>query len=242
MKILLEIRKELQKRSEERLISRKHKFFQCHKGGYGEGDKFLGVDNPNLRAVAKVYRNICIKEITALICSEYHEERLLSLLIMDLQYTHADKKRSLNPTLQQKLYTLYLEKISHINNWDLVDLSAPNIIGKYLLNKDDRKTLYSLATSNNLWQERIAILSTLTFIRNKDFTDTFKLAEYFLPHPHDLMHKAIGWMLREIGKKDLTAEETFLTKHYQQIPRTSLRYAIEKFPENKRQKYLKGKI
>lgn len=242
--MLKTIRRNLKERSEERLVARKNKFFQNFKGGYGEGDYFLGVDNPNLRAVAKEYKDIASTEIiTKLLHSKYHEERLVGLVIMERQFDKACKKKSYNPEKQHELYELYLKEIKFINNWDLVDLSSSQIVGRYLVDrKDDRKVLYELSKTNNLWQERIAIISTHAFIRRNDFNDTLKLAKHFLHHQHDLMHKAVGWMLREIGNRDLDTELDFLKSNsYQSIPRTCLRYAIEKFPEDLRLKYLKGK-
>ena len=240
--MLKEIRKTLRARSKDRLITRKYTYFQSFPGGYGEGDEFLGVDNPNLREVAREYRDkIGLKVIRQLLHSEYHEERLLALIILERKFDRACKKKTLDEKLQQDIYELYLQEKKAINNWDLVDLSSSQILGRYLLPRENRSILYELAESGDLWQERIAIISTHAFIRAGDFTDTLKLAARFLQHPHDLMHKAVGWMLREVGKKDLNTELNFLRNHhYNTIPRTTLRYAIEKFPEDLRQQYLKG--
>lgn len=240
--MLNEICEALKARSEDRLIERKYKFFQAYKGGYGEGDHFLGVDNPNVREVANEFQSQAnFKIIKKLLHSKYHEVRFAGLIIMERQFDKACKNRTLDKEKQERIYKLYIDEINAINNWDLVDLSAPHILGRYLLDKSDRSILYCLADTGELWKERISILSTLAFIRNKDFKDTLKLASKFLHHNHDLMHKAVGWMLREIGKKDFETEVEFLKKNkYNTIPRTTLRYSIEKFPEVIRQQYLKG--
>ncbi len=240
--MLNEIYDALKARSEDRLIKRKYKFFQAFKGGYGEGDHFLGVDNPNVRKVANEFKSQAdFKVIMKLLHSKYHEMRFAGLIIMERQFDKACKKKTLDKDKQKKIYELYINEVNAINNWDLVDLSAPHILGRFLAEKSDRSILYRLANTGELWKERISILSTLAFIRNKDFNDTLKLARKFLHHNHDLMHKAVGWMLREIGKKDFETEAEFLQKNkYHTIPRTTLRYAIEKFPEDLRQQYLKG--
>ena len=210
-------------------------FFKTGPGEYGEGDVFIGVKVPDLRKVAKDFRDIAIKDVTILLESAIHEERLLALLILVGKYAKGDE------TAKKEIYKLYLDKTKFINNWDLVDVTAHHIVGDYLMNKN-KDPLYSLARSEDLWERRIAIMATFYFIRNERYADTLKIAKTLLNDKEDLIHKAVGWMLREIGKRDMISEEIFLKQHYKEMPRTMLRYAIEKFPEYKRQKYLKGKI
>jgi 3-methyladenine DNA glycosylase AlkD len=209
-------------------------FFKTGPGEYGEGDIFLGVVVPDIRRVAKEFQNMPLGEIKKILTSRHHEERLLALLMLVREFAQGDE------ALKKRIYGLYLRSTRYINNWDLVDVSAPNIIGTYLLDKS-RKPLYVFAKSNDLWKRRIAILSTFTFIRQNDFDDTLRISKILLEDDHDLLHKAVGWMLREIGKRDLRAEERFLKQHYKKMPRTMLRYAIERFPEGKRRNYLDGK-
>ncbi len=210
-------------------------FFKTGPGEYGDGDTFLGVVVPDIRRVAKEFHNAPLGEITTLLASTVHEERLLALLMLVSAYTRADD------SLKKKIYSLYLKNTKYINNWDLVDLSAPNIVGAYLLGKS-RKPLYAFAKSKDLWKRRIAILATFQFIKQNDFDDSLGIAKLLLSDDHDLLHKAVGWMLREVGKRSLPVEEKFLRQHYRKMPRTMLRYAIERFPEGKRQRYLDGKI
>jgi len=211
------------------------RFFKTGPGEYGEGDHFLGVVVPDIRRVAEEFQNAPLDEITALLASSVHEERLLALLMLVQAYARGDY------SLQRKIFRLYLKNTKFINNWDLVDLSAPNIVGAYLLDKS-RKPLYTFAKSKNLWKKRIAILATFQFIKQKDFDDALRISKILLMDDHDLLHKAVGWMLREVGKRSLSVEEKFLSRHYKKMPRTMLRYAIERFPEGKRLKYLSGKI
>ena len=211
-----------------RILSR---FFKTAKGQYGEGDIFLGIPVPEQRKVAKKYSNLPLNDLQELLSSEVHEHRLTALLILVNKYNKAD---SASKTI---IFNFYMKNTTNINNWDLVDLSAPKIVGDYLLNKD-RSVLFKLARSDNLWERRIAVLSTFTFIKNNDFKDTLKISKVLLLDDHDLIHKAVGWMLREIGKRDQEIEERFLKKHYTQMPRTMLRYAIEKLNERKRKFYL----
>lgn len=207
-------------------------FFKTGPGEYGEGDIFLGIKVPQTRAIAKeFYRSISRKELSGLMRSKYHEERLLALIILVLQFPKASAKD------KERIYKFYLANTRYINNWDLVDLSALYIVGAHLANKD-RSALYRLAKSALLWERRIAMLATFHFIRNNDFRDALALAEMYIPEEEDLMHKASGWMLREIGKRDIRKLEAFLDKHSTKMPRTMLRYAIEKFPESKRRSYL----
>jgi 3-methyladenine DNA glycosylase AlkD len=208
-------------------------FFKTGPGQYGEGDVFLGITVPVLRKLAKECRDTSVADMTRLLQSSIHEERLFALFLLVGAYDRGDAAERKN------IYSLYLRNTRFINNWDLVDLSAPNIVGQHLLDKD-RKPLYRFATSRDLWKKRIAILATFAFIRQDDFKDALKISQLLLVDEHDLIHKAVGWMLREVGKRDLQAEERFLKQHYRRMPRTALRYAIERFPERKRKKYLAG--
>ena len=212
------------------------KFFKTGKGEYGYGDIFLGVRVPKIRLIAKKNIDISITDMKTLIKSKYHEERLLGLIILVNKYSKSKDEKD-----RDQLYKIYVSSFKYVNNWDLVDVTCAHVIGKHLLNKD-RSILYTWAKSNDLWTKRIAIVSTHCFIRKNDLQETFKIAKILLNDEHDLIHKAVGWMLREAGKKDMEKEEIFLKKHYKTMPRTMLRYAIERFPEPKRQKYLKGTI
>ncbi|MDO8310536.1 MAG: DNA alkylation repair protein [Sideroxyarcus sp.] len=209
------------------------RFFKTGPGQYGEGDVFLGIKVPPLRALAKQHRDADLKTITKLLDSRYHEERLFALLLLMQFYERGPDED------QSAAYELYLNNTQRINNWDLVDISAPHIVGRHLENRP-RKVLHRLACSPSLWERRIAILATFHFIRLNEFADTLRIAETLLSDEHDLMHKAVGWMLREVGKRDLATEEGFLQQHYHDMPRTMLRYAIERFPEQRRRQYLNG--
>ncbi|MFH1682998.1 MAG: DNA alkylation repair protein [Candidatus Woesearchaeota archaeon] len=206
-------------------------FFKTGKGQYGEGDIFLGIKVPEQRKVAKKYLDLSLKDLQSLLSSKIHEYRLTALFILVDQYKKADPKK------KKVIFDFYLKNTKNINNWDLVDLSAPNIVGEYLL-ENDRKILYKLAKSDLLWERRIAVLATFYFIKNNQFEDSLKIAEILLQDKHDLIHKAVGWMLREIGKRNQAVEERFLKKYYHLMPRTMLRYAIERFEEKKRKAYL----
>ena len=203
------------------------RFFKAGKGEYGEGDRFLGVTVPNIRAIAKLHKDISIEEIRDLIQSEWHEVRLCALIIM------VEKSKKKDETLRKELFNLYLSQTERINNWDLVDLSCRFIIGEYLLDKS-RDILYQLAQSPLLWDNRIAIVSTYAFIRKGQLEDTYALSDLMMHHPHDLMHKAIGWMLREAGKRDSERLYDYVMSHRADMPRTMLRYAIEKFSPKER--------
>ena len=205
------------------------RFFKTGKGQYGEGDKFLGVTVPNIREVAKEYKDVSIDILKELIHSPWHEMRMCALIIL----VNNSKK-----SVTKETFDFYLSQTNHINNWDLVDLSAPQIVGQYLLNKN-RDILYKLAESELLWDNRIAIVSTLTFIRNNDLDDTYKLSLKMMNHKHNLMHKAIGWMLREAGKRDTKRLYDFVMEHKSVMPRTMLRYSIEKFDKETRLKLMR---
>lgn len=208
------------------------KFFKTGKGEYGEGDKFLGVVVPNTRLVAKRHKDAPFDVMAELLQSEWHECRLCALLMLVERFKKSDEKE------RKLIYDFYLSQTARINNWDLVDLSAPGIVGEYLKDKP-REELYRLADSGLLWEQRIAVVSTYTLIKNNDFIDILALSERLLHHPHDLMRKAVGWMLREVGKRDEDLLVQFLEKHAKVMPRTMLRYAIEKFPEEERKEFMK---
>jgi len=208
------------------------RFFKTGKGEYGEGDVFLGIPIPKLRMIAKKYSEFLLKDLQGLLLSRIHEERLVSLLILIIKYSEADS------THRQAVVDFYLRNTRRINNWDLVDISAGNILGDYLLDKD-RTLLSHLAESASVWERRIAIMATFAFIKKNEFNDTLHISEVLLNDTHDLIHKAIGWMLREIGKRDRETEEQFLRTHYRNMPRTMLRYAIERFDKKTRDAYLK---
>lgn len=208
-------------------------FFKTGAGQYGEGDLFLGIKMPVMRALAKQHRDADLSTIEALLASRFHEERMFALLLLMQFYQKADEAG------KQSAYALYLGNTTHINNWDLVDVSAPHIVGRHLEDKP-RGVLQQLAGSESLWERRIAIISTFHFIRQSDFADTLRIAEMLLDDGHDLMNKAVGWMLREVGKRDQDLAERFLRKHYPRLPRTALRYAIERFDPVLRKRYLQG--
>lgn len=207
-------------------------FFKTGKGQYGEGDKFLGIVVPNTRIVAKKHKDVPFGVMVELLQSEWHECRLCALLMMVERFKKSDEKS------RKEIYDFYLTQTSRINNWDLVDLSAPYIVGEYLKDKS-REDLYRLAGSSLLWEQRIAVVATATLIRNNDFTDILCLSERLLNHKHDLMQKAIGWMLREMGKRDKDLLVQFLDKYAMKMPRTMLRYSIEKMSDEERKHYMK---
>ena len=211
------------------------RFFKTDKGEYGEGDKFLGVSVPDVRKVAKNHKNATINELTEMMQSEWHEVRLCSLLIMVEQFKKTDDE------VRKRIVDFYLTVTNRINNWDLVDLSCPAIIGEYLLNRS-HDLLYRLAESSLLWENRIAIVSTIIFIRHGQLDDTFNLSTKMMNHPHDLMHKAIGWMLREAGKRDESRLYNYVKTYRLEMPRIMLRYAIEKFDRNVRAELMKRDI
>lgn len=211
------------------------RFFKTGKGEYGEGDIFAGLKVPVSRKIANQFKDLTFTDLQKIIKSKIHEERLITLFILVARYKKAGEKE------RKKIFNFYLKNIKYVNNWDLVDLSAEKIIGAYLIDKD-KKLLFELAESENIWKRRIAIMSTFHFIKAHQFAATLKISEVLLKDKHDLIHKAVGWMLREIGKRDIQAEEIFIQKYYNIMPRTMLRYAIEKFPEKKRLDYLRGRV
>ena len=230
-----DIRKELRQLADKKIAAHSQRFFKTGEGQYGHGDKFLGVRVPVLRNIARQYRGVSLEQAARLLKSEFHEERLLSLLLLVVMFKEANDEN------RRAIYTLYLENTRFINNWDLVDTSAEHIVGTYLRD-GDKRPLHELSVSDTLWERRIAIMSTFHFIKHEEFDDTLKIAEILLDDKEDLIHKAVGWMLREIGKRNINTEEKFLNEFFKQMPRTMLRYAIEKFPEPKRQRYLKGNV
>jgi 3-methyladenine DNA glycosylase AlkD len=206
------------------------RFFKTGPGEYGEGDVFLGIRVPELRKLVTQYKDASLSTILKLLRSPFHEARLLAVMLLVRTYTKGDE------AVKERVYRLYLQNTRFINNWDLVDSSAPYIVGDYLFTRS-RKPLYELARSSDLWERRIAIIATQNFIRRGDFTDALKIAKLLLEDQEDLIHKAVGWMLREIGDRHLPSEEEFLKQHHKTMPRTMLRYAIEKFPKAKRERY-----
>ena len=208
------------------------RFFKTGPGQYGEGDIFRGIRVPVLRRLSKEYKLIPLEQVISLLQSAHHEDRLLALFILVLKYVKADDDT------RNIIYSLYLSNTALINNWDLVDASAEHIVGAYVSDKS-KEPLYQLANSRSMWERRIAILATFHFIKRERFDETLKIAEILLADKEDLIHKAVGWMLREVGKRDAECEESFLNSHYQQMPRTMLRYAIEKYSQETRLDYLK---
>jgi 3-methyladenine DNA glycosylase AlkD len=231
------LKKELQELADEKQAALLQRFFKTGKGQYGEGDIFLGIKVPVQRGVAKKYENLSLPKIQELLKSKIHEHRLTGLIILTNKYKKAKEEDKAN------IFNFYLKNTKHINNWDLVDVTAPRIVGEFLYrNKKHRKILYELSRSENLWEKRIGIISTAYFITKEEFQDTLAISEILLNDSHDLIHKAVGWMLREVGKKDEAVLEDFLKQHYKDMPRTMLRYSIEKFEEDKRKAYLRGEI
>ncbi len=230
-----EILRELKSLGDPERAQHSQRFFKTGKGEYGAGDVFLGIRVPKQRALAKKYKNVTKEDALELLHSKYHEARLTALFLLVNIYNKADAQG------KEQLYKAYLANVAYINNWDLVDSSALQIVGHYLFDKD-RSPLQSLAQSDDLWERRIAIIATYYFIRQNEFQTTLNISEILLQDKEDLIHKAVGWMLREIGNRSRSNEEKFLIKYYQKMPRTMLRYAIEKFPEKRRQAYLKGEL
>lgn len=240
MACLEEIKQELDRLADPEKARQKERFFQAFPGGYGEGDRFNGVAVPFLRKIARRYwREIPLEEAEMLLRDPIHERRLTALFILCLRFAAAGRAAAKRPGEREKIAALYLRNLSFVNNWDLVDSSAHLILGPYLIDKD-KTLLFELAGSGDLWKQRVAVIATFHFIRNGRYGETLKLAERLLSHRHDLMHKAVGWMLREIGNRDPAVEEEFLRRHCREMPRTMLRYAIEKFEPARRGKYLRG--
>lgn len=232
--VLDAIVKDLEQRADTAQAKILSGFFKTGKGQYGEGDVFRGIKVPIIREIVnKHYKTVSLDEVTSLLHSAYHEDRLCALLLLVKQMSGADDH------LQKKIYTVYAKNTRYINNWDLVDLSAPLITGVYLESRS-REQLYKWAKSALLWERRISVLSTFWYIKKSSFDDACAIIEMMFNDKEDLMHKACGWMLREIGKRNQPVLEEFLKKHYARLPRTTLRYAIERFDEPKRQSYLKG--
>ncbi|MGI9235510.1 MAG: DNA alkylation repair protein [Woeseiaceae bacterium] len=229
------MRRDLRGRADSQIATHSARFFKTGIGEYGEGDRFLGIRVPVLRKQAARYRLAPLRAVLATLRSPYHEERLFAILLLVEQYERGDAET------RERVFTFYLDHRAWVNNWDLVDSSAYKIIGPYLQDKS-RDLLYELARSQILWDRRIAMIASLHYIRQHDFTDALRLAQILRNDEHDLMHKAVGWMLREIGKRDLPAEEDFLQANYRQMPRTMLRYAIERLPARRRKAYLHGSV
>ena len=230
-----DIKEKLRTLADPLIAEHSKRFFKTGKGEYGEGDEFLGIRVPVLRAHAREFRHATLTEIRELLGSRFHEERLFALLLLVRKFEKGSEDE------RRAVYSLYLENIKHVNNWDLVDGSAPYIVGAWLKDRD-KQPIYTLAKSGSLWERRIAIMSTFYLIGKNSFDDALQISLLLKHDPEDLIHKAAGWMLREIGKRDMAVEKKFLQQHYRQMPRTMLRYAIERFPEDERKKYLKGLV
>ncbi|MDH5561380.1 MAG: DNA alkylation repair protein [Deltaproteobacteria bacterium] len=234
MKTHQDLQNELRSLADEELAVHSARYFQTQKGGYAEGDRFLGIRMPNLRQVIKKYRLLSLEDTESLMKSVYHEERMAGVLILVEQYKAArsDEER-------ERIYRAYISRFERINNWDLVDVSCPKIVGKHLMSRD-RGILYQWAGSGHLWTRRVSVICNLWLVSQGDLKEVFPLARLLLSDPHDLIHKAVGWVLREAWKRDSEKTESFLKEHYQAMPRTMLRYAIEKMPEARRKAYLEG--
>ena len=219
----------------EDIAAHSARFFKSGKGEYGEGDRFIGVRVPVIRAQVKKFRNAPLRAVLSLLKSRWHEERLFAVLLLVDRYRRGDDDE------KRRVFDAYIDHRAYVNNWDIVDASAHLIVGPQL-EKTARELLYSLADSPVLWDRRIAMMATYHYIRQSDFADALKIARKLRDDEHDLIHKTVGWMLREIGNRDRAAEEAYLRKHYKKMPRTMLRYAIEKFPETRRKAYLNGKV
>ncbi len=229
--------KELQEASSHEKVEIYQRFFKTGKGEYGAGDIFIGLTMPEQRRISGKYTDLSLPKVQELLNSKIHEHRMSGLIILVNKYKKANERE------RENIFGFYLKNTKRINNWDLVDVTCPNIVGDFLYNHaKDKKILYALAHSENLWEKRISIISTLYFIKYNDFEDALAISEILLNDKHDLIHKAVGWMLREVGKKDVETLKKFLKFHYKNMPRTALRYSIERFPEPERKSYLKGDI
>ncbi len=230
-----EMRAALRQLGDEKIAEHSAGFFKTGKGEYGEGDRFLGIRVPVIRQQVRRFRDAPERAVLAILRSKYHEERLLAVLLLVDRYGRGDS------ATRQRVFDAYLANREQINNWDLVDSSAHLIVGPQLENRD-RGLLYELATADRIWDRRIAMMATYHYIRNDDYEDALQIATLLRDDQHDLIHKVVGWMLREIGKRDRDKEERFLQRHYRKMPRTMLRYAIEKLPEARRKAYLNGEV
>lgn len=230
-----DVKADLRKHASKKNAEISRWFFKTGPGEYGEGDVFLGVRAGPIREVARNHRGLRLSDVKKLLQSRYHEDRSVALVILVDRFAREEKR------VQKEIYEMYLAGTRYVNSWDLVDVSAPGIVGAWLQDRS-RRPLRRLAKSRILWERRIAIIATLWFIRQNEFDDTLDIALMLLQDDHDLIHKAVGWMLREVGKRDRATEEEFLKQNYEIMPRTMLRYSIERFPEGKRQRYLKGLI
>lgn len=229
------LRAELLELADAEIAAQSQRFFKTGPGEYGERDEFIGIRMPVLRKLAKGYVELSEEETAMLVQSRIHEERLLALLILVYQFEKADAKQ------QSQVFDFYRKHLQFVNNWDLVDSSAHIIVGGHLRGRS-RRWLYRLAKSRSLWKRRVSIISTYHFIKRDDFDDTLQISQMLVADDEDLIHKAVGWMLREVGNRDRPIEEAFLKRHYKSMPRTMLRYAIEKFPQQRRKQYLTGKV
>lgn len=232
---LKKLKKDIRKLADSKKAKIYQKFFKTGPGEYGEGDIFLGLTSSQTKEIVTKFMFLSLKDIQELLNSKIHEEKTVGFRLLVEKFEKGDEKE------KKEIYDFYMKNTKKANNWDLVDVSAYKIVGAYLLNRD-KSVLYKLAKSSNLWEKRISIIATFYFIKNNQFEDTLKISEILLNDTHDLIHKAVGWMLREVGKKDQEVEEKFLKKHYKIMPRTMLRYSIERFPEPLRKKYLRGEI
>lgn len=234
------INKEFDSLKDEEIAIKNQRFFKMQKDEYAFNDKFLGLKVPQVRELVKKHWTLLnFEDIKTFLHSKFHEKRLFALLILVNQYK---SKRFSDENKKEEIYNFYLENKQHINNWDLIDVTAPHIIGVHLREKKNRDILYTLANSSSLWDRRLSIISTFALINNKQYEDTLKLAKILLNDKEDLIHKAVGWAIRNVGNKNENLMCEFLTTHYKNMPRTMLRYAIEKLPEELRQKYLKGLV
>ena len=232
---LLEIQERVRREANPKVASQLQRFFKTGPGHYGECDIFLWIRVPDLRRLAQAFEYVPMPVLPLLLASPYHEERMLALLLMIRLFESGDEK------IRERIFRLYLANTKRINNWDLVDVSAPGIVGAYLHNRD-KTPLYELVRSSMLWDRRISIVATFYDIRRHHFDDALAVSAQLMADKEDLIHKAAGWMLREIGKRDVAVLDRFLIRYYRKMPRTMLRYAIEKFSEDKRMAYLKGKV
>lgn len=229
------IERELESLADPEIAEFLGRYFRTGPGEYGEGDRFLGIRVPVLRRLARKYQSLGLSGCRALLVSPFHEARLLALLILVRAYDRGDE------VMRDEIHRLYLDHLSYVNNWDLVDSSAEHIVGRHLQARD-RSLLHDLARSDSVWERRIAIMATFGYVKAGSFDETLRLADVLLTDRHDLIHKAVGWMLREVGKRDRGVAEAFLRPRYRRMPRTMLRYAIEKYPEPLRQRYLRGEV